>query len=226
MADLLATLRDYWPSATAFALFGLLHSIGAREPFKTALARWTNPFLVEHFWRLPYCVLSYAWFYHVLGPLHWGAHPENNEWLIVYPYWLWQAITVAHLGAIAFIYVAFLQSDYLEFLGLRQAWRGLLACLARPGSQASLALFGTDRLETRGVYAVVRHPMLAGGLLFLLTSGPSLNNLIFTLMYLSYMLIGGHYEEQRLIRIFGREYLDYRRRVGGYFPRLQPLRSG
>jgi protein-S-isoprenylcysteine O-methyltransferase Ste14 len=36
----------------AFALFALLHSVGAREPFKNALARWTGRFFVEHFWRL------------------------------------------------------------------------------------------------------------------------------------------------------------------------------
>ena len=61
-----------------------------------------------------------------------------------------------------------------------------------------------------GVYAWVRHPMLMGGLVFLLTSGPSLNNLIYTGMYTTYMLIGGYYEEKRLVRIFGDDYLRYR----------------
>lgn len=40
--------------APAFGVFGLLHSIGAREPFKNALAGWTSAFFVEHFWRLLY----------------------------------------------------------------------------------------------------------------------------------------------------------------------------
>lgn len=220
MAEQLASLAAYWPSAAAFGLFGLLHSLGAREPCKEALARWSSRFVVEHYWRLPYCALSYAWLYHVVGPLHWGVHPENDIWLVVYPYWMWQAVTVVHIGSIALIYVAFIQSDYLEFLGLRQAWRGLAFQLGRVREPAPLALFGTGRLETCGVYRLVRHPMLAGGLLFLLTSGPSLNNLVFTLMYLGYMVAGGYYEEQRLIRIFGDDYRDYRRRVGAYLPRL------
>ena len=62
--------------------------------------------------------------------------------------------------------------------------------------------------------------MLVGGLLFLLTSGPSLNNLIYTAMYAVYMLIGGYYEEKRLVRVFGEDYVSYRRRVGAFVPRL------
>ncbi len=54
----------------AFGVFGLLHSIGAQEPFKNALARWTSPFLVEHFWRLVYCAFSFAALYHGIAALH------------------------------------------------------------------------------------------------------------------------------------------------------------
>jgi len=61
---------------------------------------------------------------------------------------------------------------------------------------------------------------LVGGLLFLLTSGPSVNNLIYTAMYAAYMLIGGYYEERRLVRIFGEDYLRYQAQVGAFFPRL------
>ena len=67
--------------------------------------------------------------------------------------------------------------------------------------------------------------MLAGGLLFLLTSGPSRNNLVFTVMYAIYMLIGGYYEERRMIRVFGDDYRRYRQRVGAYVPRLRWVRA-
>ena len=63
--------------------------------------------------------------------------------------------------------------------------------------------------------------MLVGGLLFLLTSGPSLNNLMYTAMYTAYMLIGGYHEERRLVRIFGEDYRRYQARVGAFFPRLR-----
>jgi len=214
---LIILAESYGPSLAAFGLFALLHSLGAREPCKRALARLTSPFFVDHFWRLLYCGLSFAALYGAVTALHWARNPEFDVWLARYPPWLWAIITVLHLGSVAVVYVAFLQSDYLEFLGLTQAWQGMLALAGRPAPPK--LLFGSQRLVTNGIYAWVRHPMLAGGLWFLLTSGPSLNNLVYTLMYTVYMLIGGHYEERRLIRIFGDEYVRYRERVGGYFPR-------
>lgn len=218
-------LGGYWPSLVAFGLFGALHSVGAQEPFKNALARWVGPFFVEHFWRAVYCVLSYAALYYGVASLHWGRHREYDVWLIDFPDSLWQLITVAHLGSIALMYAAFLQSDYLEFLGFKQAGRGVLKLLGRSRDAPELELFGTHRLETHGVYAWVRHPMLVGGLLFLLTSGPSLNNLVYTVLYAAYMVVGGYYEERRMVRVFGDEYLRYRQRVGAFFPRLRVIRG-
>jgi protein-S-isoprenylcysteine O-methyltransferase Ste14 len=169
---------------------------------------------------LLYCALSFAALYYGVASLHWGRNPDHDVWVIAYPEWLWQIVTVLHLASIALMYVAFLQSDYLEFLGVKQAARGISMLLGREPAQQHLALFGTHRLVTGGVYGWVRHPMMAGGLLFLLTSGPSLNNLVYTLMYTAYMLLGGYYEERRLVRIFGDEYLRYQARVGAFFPGL------
>ena len=219
----LSLLRDYGESRAALSLFGLLHSVGAQEPFKQALARWTSSFFVEHFWRLAYCALSFWALYYGIASLHWLQNPENDIWLFAYPLWLWQAITAVHLASVGIFYVAFIQSDYLEFLGIKQAWRGLRILLGRP-IEVPLEIFGTHRLEVRGIYGWVRHPMLSAGLLFLLTSGPSLNNVVYTGMYTAYMLIGGYYEERRLVRIFGDDYLRYRREIGAFVPRLRRFR--
>ena len=82
-------LGDYWASVAAFAVFGVLHSVGAHEPCKDALARWTGPFFVEHFWRVLYCGLSYAALYWGVAALHWARNLDNDVWLVVYPEWLW-----------------------------------------------------------------------------------------------------------------------------------------
>ncbi len=60
--------------------------------------------------------------------------------------------------------------------------------------------------------------MMVAGLLFLLTSGPSLNNIVYTAMYVTYMVIGGYYVERRMIKIFADEYRRYQSRVGAFIP--------
>ncbi len=221
----LSILGDYWPSVAAFAVFGLLHSVGAQEPFKGALARWTGSFFVDYFWRLVYCGLSYWALYYGVAALHWARNVEYDFWLIAYPDWLWRVVVVLHLGSIALLYTAFLQSDYLEFLGFKQAYRGLRVMFGGSGAVTKLELFGTHRLVVSGVYGWVRHPMLVGGLLFLLTSGPSLNNAVYTAMYTAYMVIGGYFEERRMVKVFGADYRRYQRQVGAYFPRLRRRRE-
>ncbi len=226
--QVLAILSDYWASFCAFALFGALHSVCAREPFKDALARWSSQFFVDHFWRFVYCALSYAALYYWISVLHWGQHPDSNSWLIDYPEPLWRGLVVLHLLSVVLAYVSFIQSDYLEFLGFRQLWQGIRRLLGPATATEDLNLFGTHRLEIKGIYGWVRHPMLLAGFLFLATSGPSRNNLVFLFMYTSYMLIGAYYEEQRLIRIFGEQYVEYKRHVGAFFPRLRrpPIMAG
>ena len=213
-----SVIGDYGASIIAFAVFGLFHSIGAQEPFKQALARWTGSFFVDHFWRLVYCGLSYWALYYGVASLHWARNIEYDVWLVTYPDWLWQIIIVLHLGSIALLYTAFLQSNFLEFLGLKQTYRGLLGILGRVPSKSDIKLFGTHRLEVKGVYGWVRHPMMVAGFLFLLTSGPSLNNIVYTAMYTAYMVIGGYFEERRMIKIFEDDYRRYQRQVGAFFP--------
>ncbi|MFQ6023210.1 MAG: methyltransferase family protein [Acidiferrobacterales bacterium] len=223
--EILLVVGDYWESFSAFALFGALHSICAHEPFKNALGRWTTPFFVEHFWRFIYNALSYTALYYWIAVLHWGKHPESNVWIIDYPEPFWRILVVLHLFSIFLFYVSFLQSDYLEFLGLKQMWRGLRHLFDSSLAVPELKLFGTHRLEVKGVYAWIRHPMLIAGFLFLATSGPSRNNLVFLFMYTTYMLIGAYYEERRLVRIFGEQYMEYRRQVGAFLPRLRRARA-
>ncbi len=219
MMETAALFAAYWKSLLAFSAFGLAHSVCAQEPFKAWLSHYAGRFFVIHYWRIIYNTLSFAGLYFIVSSLHWLHNPDNDRWLLDYPDWLWLALLVVHLCTIGVIYLAFIQSDYLEFLGLRQAWHGLMVLLGRRVT-LDPQLFGTQRLVVSGIYAWLRHPMLAGGLGFLLSSAPTLNNLSYTCMYATYMFIGGYYEERRLLRIFGARYRAYQRQVGAYFPRL------
>jgi protein-S-isoprenylcysteine O-methyltransferase Ste14 len=82
----------------------------------------------------------------------------------------------------------------------------------------------TDKIVTTGVYSIVRHPQYLGGLLahvgisFLLSAWYSL--LSTPLMVVLIFLISKK-EEEELIREFGKEYEDYKKKVPMLIPRLR-----
>jgi len=81
----------------------------------------------------------------------------------------------------------------------------------------------TERIVTTGIYSIVRHPQYLGGLLahvgisFLFSALCSLVSipLLTTLIYLI-----SKKEEEELIKEFGKEYKDYRKRIPMLIPRL------
>ncbi len=82
----------------------------------------------------------------------------------------------------------------------------------------------TETIVTAGVYSIVRHPQYLGGLLahagisFLLSAGYSLFStpLMIILIYLI-----SKKEEEELVREFGKEYEDYKKKVPMLIPRLR-----
>ncbi|MFB0567827.1 MAG: isoprenylcysteine carboxylmethyltransferase family protein, partial [Candidatus Bathyarchaeia archaeon] len=81
-----------------------------------------------------------------------------------------------------------------------------------------------ERIVTAGVYSMVRHPQYLGGLLahvgisFLLSAWYSLLStpLMAVLIYLI-----SRKEEEELIREFGKEYEDYKKKVPMLIPKLK-----
>jgi len=82
----------------------------------------------------------------------------------------------------------------------------------------------TETIVTTGVYSIVRHPQYLGGLLahvgisFLLSAQYSL--LLTPLMVVLIYLISRK-EEKELIREFGKEYEDYKKKVPMLIPKLR-----
>ena len=82
----------------------------------------------------------------------------------------------------------------------------------------------TETIVTKGVYSIVRHPQYLGGLLahvgisFLLSAQYSL--LLTPLMVVLIYLISRK-EEKELIREFGKEYEDYKKKVPMLIPKLR-----
>jgi protein-S-isoprenylcysteine O-methyltransferase Ste14 len=80
------------------------------------------------------------------------------------------------------------------------------------------------KLIDSGAYAVVRHPMYLGTLLFCLSflfiSFSLLSIGIWIAFFIFYDRMAT-YEERSLIQILGEEYIAYQKRVGKWFPRLR-----
>ena len=80
-----------------------------------------------------------------------------------------------------------------------------------------------DRIVTSGVYASVRHPIYHGDLVFgwaIFFSLPSIAMLFAVIWASAVFLIWANVEEMALSRKFGKEYTDYKKKVGMIVPRV------
>lgn len=80
-------------------------------------------------------------------------------------------------------------------------------------------------IVTKGVYSIVRHPMYAGDIVLawgIAVAYPLTALWISALWTTVIMLVWAHIEEQILIKRFGEEYLEYKKRVPMLIPGLKP----
>jgi len=183
------------------AAFGLQHSLMARPAFKRV---WTRvvPASAE---RATYVMLSSV----MLVALVLGWQPlDATVWRLGDPL----AVALVH-GAFALavivLVVATFHIDHLELFGLRQALRPL-----------GLVAPATTRMVERGFYRWLRHPIQAGWIaVFWCTPTMSAGHLLLAIAMTAYAVIGTLHEERDLVQEIGRPYLEYRARVGGFWPR-------
>jgi protein-S-isoprenylcysteine O-methyltransferase Ste14 len=195
------------PPATAavvdivlIALFGLQHSVMARQGFKQA---WTRvvPQPIE---RSIYCLATAAAlallfvFWHPIGGTVWSI---GNESLRI-------AVWVLFALGWTILFIATHLLNHWELFGLAQAWRHFRGREAAP-----------PKLSTPLFYRWVRHPIYSGFLLaFWAAPDMSYGHLLLSIGFTAYIFIGIVFEERDLVGHFGDEYRDYRRRVGAVVP--------
>mgnify|MGYP002779016918 FL=1 len=83
--------------------------------------------------------------------------------------------------------------------------------------------FGDNQLQVTGVHRFVRHPLYTGTFLFLWggwLAWPALSLLISNVIITVYTVWALRWEEAKLVREFGDDYLTYRKRVPALLPRL------
>jgi methanethiol S-methyltransferase len=199
-SDLQGNLMSMVILFLALILWGIVHSVFASHFVKDMIRGTLGPDL-SRFYRLGYnvfSVVSIAPILYLMTDL-----PNKPVYQIPAP---WNIFMFGgQLIAALLLFIAFLQTDSLSFIGLRQLFEDEK----------------TGQLETRGFYRFIRHPLYTFGLLFIwLAPTVTQNSLAVYIGATIYTLVGAYFEEQKLLRDFGELYAEYKRRTPMLVPGL------
>lgn len=200
------------PIATAIAidlaliaLFGIQHSVMARQGFKQA---WTR-LVPKQAERSVYVLTASI----ALIVLFIGWRPIPGTVWITDGTLAAVLMALFGLGWLIVLLSTFL-INHFELFGLQQAWFHVR------DQEAAAPQFRQPFL-----YKLVRHPLYAGFFIaFWATPEMSYGHLLLALGMSAYMLIAIRYEERDLVGLFGRDYESYREQVGMLAPRFRRSR--
>ncbi|TET08299.1 MAG: isoprenylcysteine carboxylmethyltransferase family protein [Candidatus Thorarchaeota archaeon] len=117
----------------------------------------------------------------------------------------------------------------LFILGILSGLGGAVLSMtaSRVISVSTVADMRTDRkteLVTDGIYSRVRHPLYLATLLMFSAFSliyPFPVVFVFSLSMIIYTMIGAYFEERKLLKYYGDEYLEYKKTAGFILPKLR-----
>ncbi len=182
--------------------FAIQHSGMARPAFK----KWWTKMIPPAAERSAYVLLSslamIALFilWQPIGGVIWDT-PEG---------WPRMAVTGLYLFGWALLLYATFLIDHFDLFGLKQVWRRLVGQSYREPA-----------FRTPALYRLMRHPIYVGWLI-IFWAAPTMTvaHLIFAVVTTLYILVAIQLEERDLIRQFGKDYTDYRKRTPMLVPGL------
>lgn len=191
-----------------FSLFAVSHTILAGLKIKEVIRKNYPQFLP--YYRAAYNIVSLISFY-----LFYLLSPKPNQVVYDLPNPFDMLILIPQFASLfAFLWTTnFINSK--EFLGISQIERAL----KNNYDSNSLDEILTFRIE--GPYKYSRHPMYLFLILFLLLR-PTMDLFYFVsfILITIYFYLGSIYEEKKLVKIFGDEYINYQKNVPRIFPKL------
>ncbi len=179
-----------------FLAFAFLHSLLATDNIKKRAETILNG--KTRFYRLIYNIISFI----TVVPAFWIWVTSSSSTPLFYsvPGWLYPLIIIFRLLSLGLLAYAALQTDMLEFAGLREK-------------------SDKNRLLTGGAYEIVRHPLYTAVITLIFTK-TEMTMLDFTAAALIslYFIVGAFIEERRLVSAFGNEYRKYQQDVSMFIP--------
>ena len=184
------------------ALFGIQHSVMAREWFK----RWWVRIVPRPVERSTYVLATSL----VLSVLFWLWQPMPQIlWQLDNPWLRFTAWGVFAAGLLVVLLSTFM-IDHFDLFGLRQIYYRFME---RP--------YRHPRFKVVSLYRLVRHPLYSGFFLMLwATPDMTLGRLVFAAGMTAYVLIAVRYEERDIETHLGRRYVQYRESVPRFIPVL------
>lgn len=178
-----------------FLFFAVFHSILAMDHAKNKAEKLMGR--GYRYYRLIYSVISFP----LIIPAFWVWASSSKSSPLVYaiPDNLYPLVILVRLCAFGLFGYAALQTDVLEFIGIKREKK--------------------NSLITRGSYAIVRHPLYLAGILILITKmNMTQIDLLATLLISGYCVTGAFVEEKRLLSFYGEEYRKYKQQVSMFIP--------
>jgi protein-S-isoprenylcysteine O-methyltransferase Ste14 len=192
-------------------LFGLQHSVMARQGFKRRWMRIVPPPIERSVYVLSASIVLMILFvgWRPIDTVVWRVNPITHP-LVNDALWI-----AFWLGWLTVLLSTFL-INHFELFGLQQAWFHLSGREPEP-----------PRFRQPLLYKWVRHPLYLGFFLaFWAAPEMTTGHLLLAAGLSIYMLIAIRYEENDLVGLFGREYELYRERAGMLIPRFRRRPTG
>jgi methanethiol S-methyltransferase len=188
------------------AIFGLQHSVMARQGFKRAWTRIVPEQLERSFYVLAAsaALIVMFLFWRPIPTVVWnvGGTGEMILWLLFASGWL-------------IVLLSTFLINHFELFGLQQAWMHM-------SSREPQA----PQLRQPFFYRWVAHPLYAGFFVaFWAAPRMTIGHLLFAVGMSVYILIAIQYEERDLRGLFGKDYDHYRSGVGMLMPRFGRRRA-
>ncbi|HLF89814.1 MAG TPA: isoprenylcysteine carboxylmethyltransferase family protein [Anaerolineales bacterium] len=188
----------------AILLYGGVHSILAALKTKALARQWFGKH-TDRWYRLFFNAFGFVSFLPVLA-----LPPLLTDTVLYRIPAPWSYLAIAgQVGAVIMLIAGLLQTDTLSFMGVRQF-------ITMPH------YLKEEKLVVNGLYRWVRHPLYTAGMLFIwLTPVMTVNWLALYIGVTIYTVIGAMFEERKLVKAFGKEYEEYRKRTPMLIPGLK-----